>query len=423
MDPQPVTEPRPATRRRLLPIAIVLLLVAVTGVALLAANRGALKIAFMQWRLGPPPAAQVYDAGQVPAGVAVPVRAGDQLQPDLGQQLYFSPWNWGFSPGQAVSNTPGAYFKVRFTGDRLVARFNVDWLRAAAFPGSSYPVITTRIDGGPAHRQALGPNQTQLDLLTGQTLNSDPDHAHTAVVTFVATHFDKGDRWQTPVAALRLTGLDLAPGATLNAPPVRPRRVLVFGDSHGEGVELLGAGSHTIHQDAQLAYPQLIADAWDAEVGVVAFGGVGFVEPVAGANMPPIRDTWTHCWHNVSRRDTQGLLLPQPHVILSALGDNDPDHDDVSRAIDGLAQAWRAAAPDAEILFALPPNQGADGFRERLAAGLSAITDPNLRVLDPGQDFLIDPALSFGNHLNANGQAAYARALLEAYAQPSVDEE
>lgn len=396
-------------------IAAALLLLAAAG-ALLMANRQQLKTAAIMWRMGPPPTGQVFAPGHTPADTLIPIHAGDQVLAQAGAQIYFSPWNWAFTGAAAVSNTPGAYFKISFTGQRLAASFNTDWLRAAGYPGSSYPVVTTIVDGGPPSRQSLSPTCSQLDLLEGLALNADPHHVHHAVVHFTATHFDHGDRWNTPVAALRLTRLDLAPGATLAAPAVRPHRLLVYGDSHSEGVELTDAGSLTAHQDARRAFPHQLARAWDAEVGVVAFGGAGYIEPVLEANLPGAIVTWDQVWNNVSRLSDQGHLVPAPDAVLSALGDNDPDNPHVSRAVTTLARAWRKAAPDAQLLFALPPNHGADGFRERLRAGLSHVTDPNLRILDPGENFLSQSALSFGNHLNADGQTAYGRALLTAYA-------
>lgn len=402
-------------RRRSAWIAAATLLALATAGGLLVVDRQAIKVAAMQWWVGSPPAAQLFDPYDAQSDASIPVRAGERTLPDSGRRLYFSPWNWAFSDGQAVSNTPGAYFKIRFTGRHLVARFDTAWLRASAYPASSYPAVTASVDGGPPRRLALGPDRAELDLVDGLPLDPDPDHVHTAVVHFTATHFDRGDRWNTPVAALRLIGLDLEPGATLGTAPVRPRQILVYADSHGEGVELAGAGSRTVNQDARRAFPQLMAEAWDAEVGVVAFGGSGYVTQVPGAELPPTTDTWASVWDEVSRLCDEGRLLPPPDAILSALGDNDPDHADVSRAAAGLARAWRRAAPDAELLFALPPNGGADGFRERLLAGLAPVIDPRLLILDPGQDFLAQPALSFGNHLNADGQIAYARALLAAY--------
>ena len=390
-----------------------LVLIVLGGLAVLERQR--LKVAAHLWWVGPPPAARVLDPTHPPAEALFPIHAGDTLLADGAGQLAFSPWNWAFGGGQAVSNTPGAYFKISFTGHRLSARFDLTWLRASGYPASSYPTVTTRVDGGPPRRVALSPDQAELDLLGDLSLDPNPAHVHTAQVWFSATHFDKGDRWQTPVAALRLTGLTLAPDATLHRPPVRPRRLLVFADSHGEGVELTGAVSWTAHQDATQAFPQRLADAWDAEVGVVAFGGSGYVTPVPGADLPPTTETWADCWNGVSRLNAEGRLVPAPDLILSALGDNDPDREDVSRAVTDLARAWRSAAPDAELLFALPPNDGADGFRARLQAGLASVSDPHLRVLDPGENFLAQPALSFGNHLNADGQRAYARTLLAAY--------
>ena len=416
-EPPPIPEPPAPTRRRAVWIVCVALLMLAGLGSWGLMERQRLKVAANMWLAGAPPVAHVLDPAHPPAETLVPIHAGDDLLPDGSRQLSFSPWNWAFGGGQAVSNTPGAYFKIRFTGRRLSARFDLAWLRASGYPASSYPTVTTRVDGGPPRRVALTPDQAELDLLGDLPLSPDPAHAHTATVWFSATHFDKGDRWQTPVAALRLSGLTLAPGATLHPAPVRPRRLLVFGDSHAEGVELTGAVSWTVHQDARLAFPQQLADAWDAEVGVVAFGGSGYVEPVSGADLPPAIETWDHCWNGVSRLNAEGRLVPAPDLILSALGDNDPDREDVSHAVTDLARAWRSAAPDAELLFALPPNDGADGFRARLQAGLARVTDHHLRVLDPGENFLAQPALSFGNHLNADGQRAYARALLAAYDQ------
>ena len=407
-------------------VTALLLLLAVTLAGGLTAREAAgerfadARTALHRWWIGPPPTATVLTVPAAARTDPFRVTAGGVPQPGAAGVVFFSPWNWAFAGGQAVTNTPGAYLKFRFTGDRLDARFRVDWLRASAYPASSYPAVSVQIDDEPPRRLQLAPDREQLNLLAGAPPARDPAAPRTARLLFAATHFDRGDRWRTPVAALRLSELALSARGRIAAPPVRPHRLLVYADSHGEGVEVLAAGSWSTHQDAGLAFPQSLAEAWDAEVGVVAFGGSGYVTPVAGAELPAATDTWARCFAEVSRLDRAGRLNPPPDVILSALGDNDPDYPSVSRAARGLAGAWRRAAPDAALLFALPPDRGGNGLRERLLEGLEDVTDPDLWVLDPGRDLLADPALSFGKHLNAAGQRAYADALAAARAAVSA---
>ena len=149
-----------------------LVLVVLGGLALLERQR--LKVAANLWWVGPPPAAQVLDPAHPPAEALFPIHAGDTLLADGARQLAFSPWNWAFGGGQAVSNTPGAYFKISFTGRRLSARFDLTWLRASGYPASSYPTVTTRVDGGPPRRVALSPDQAELDLLGDLSLHPNP---------------------------------------------------------------------------------------------------------------------------------------------------------------------------------------------------------------------------------------------------------
>ncbi|MDQ3459175.1 MAG: GDSL-type esterase/lipase family protein [Deinococcota bacterium] len=251
--------------------------------------------------------------------------------------VFYSPYNWRDGGGFAESNTPGAYLKAGFSGASL--KLNVDVSQLAGEAAGNYPSLRAVIDGV-ASDHSLGAGQTQVTLASGL---SGGDHS-------LELHFvnvrDRVDRWFTPKNALRIGGFELASGARLSPAPLRPKRLLVFGDSITEGRLI---GDDETH-DATLTYIQGTAADLDAEVSIVAFGGQGYRAGGIG-NVPAFSVASSHY---LAQSDLS--LLPQPDYILIAHGRNDLKESD--RVIAGEVKATldrlRSMAPEAALLVMVP---------------------------------------------------------------------
>lgn len=328
---------------------------------------------------------------------------------------FFSPYNW--RPGMsAITNTPGAYFKVRFSGTSCSLVVDVSSLSGQS--AGDYPAIAYSVDGGVWTRYQLTSSDEILSLASGLA-----DTNHDLIVVLVGAYYTV-DRWTTPVMALTVTGLMLDGGKSLSSPTTYSGRCIVYGDSNGEGYEALTHGVSVANQDAGQAYPLLIGRAFECEVGVVAFAAQGYTA-TGGGNVPDLEDAWDFYYSGQSRLDT-GLFSPEPDYIFCMMGQNDSSG--VQTAVENLIAAWRTAAPSAAIVLCSPSNLNQASAIE---AGVTAAADDNTYWVTTGQDFLgswssgTSKQWTNANHLSVRGHARYAAALIRAIEQelqPTVAE-
>lgn len=103
---------------------------------------------------------------------------------------------------------------------------------------------------------------------------------------------------------MQLTHITLASGAeSLQAPVLRPRKLLCFGDSITEGVNTLSAplgGGSLADSSADVSWALELGRLLGAEVGVVGFGGQGFTTN-GGGGVPTFGDAWDWLWDGQAR--------------------------------------------------------------------------------------------------------------------------
>lgn len=220
--------------------------------------------------------------------------AGATVYPDNPALLY-SPGTWNITgsgtSAVAISNNPGAYIRTLFTGQRLALLFNTT---KNVMP---YPHVTVRIDGQVWVRQQIG-----------ATINVTPTLLPQNVIHLLEVEFDacsaSSDRWNTPVEALYFTGLVLDAGQSVTAPPSRPKRVVLFGESNAEGYNTIPATvryNNDFSDSAVLSYAQLLRDLLDMEAGVVAFAGQGITQSMYGNYGPNFQQAYGYCYKGVAR--------------------------------------------------------------------------------------------------------------------------
>jgi lysophospholipase L1-like esterase len=292
-----------------------------------------------------------------------------------------SPYTWRMDDIAMISVNPGSYLRINFTGTSAALGVDTAALGTASTPAGQYPRVRWSIDAGAWQTAQLTSGQSSLTLGTGLAAG-----AHSLEVHFLAAYY-AGDRWTTPVQALRVTGLTLAAGASASAPTPRAGLLIAYGDSITEGAWCDGPPTdlttYATYQDATDSWARHVADALGCEYGIVAFGSQAWSGTGAG-NVPPLPDSWDLYSAGQSRLTT-GLFSPAPDYVLCNMGANG-----------GLASAatlttWlgdvrAAAGTDARIVIIVPFGQNGvanitSGYNAYVAANPS---DNRVHLIDLG---------------------------------------
>lgn len=309
--------------------------------------------------------------------------------------LFFSPYNWYKSGSTyAQTTTPGAYLKTKFTGTSV--KLNVDVSPSSGLSSSEYPAILYSVDGAAFTRRQFTSSDTQITLASSLS-----DGTHTLEI-HVAAAWWLSDRWTTPASVVRITGLELDSNKDVVTPDLYSGRMIIYGDSHGEGYESLASGVSIANQDATQAYPALLGRAFSCEYGVICYAGQGYTNG-GGGNVPPLTSSW-NLYQSGQSRLSGGLLTPAPDYIVSAHGDNDSDGAGLVSAVTTMISNWRTAAPDAQIFIVLPPNLTGESS---ITTGVNNADDDNTHLIDLNEDLLHGSYLN-GVHLSIRGHARYA---------------
>lgn len=301
---------------------------------------------------------------------------------------YFSPDNW-YSDGAgamqssnihagstvAISNNPGAYLKVSFTGTSCA--LNLDLSALAGTNAAYYPTVRWSVDGGPySPVHLLTSSDGTLLVASGLSAGS-----HTERFEYVGggggTATDP-DRYLNPAAAVRINGITLDSGASLLQVTPLPRVVITTADSLGEGVRVNGAAGLFDDQNAFATVGWQIAQALGMEWGNRSIGGGGWTRGGSG-NTPPFfapgndTNSWWNKYSAGKPLLISGLLPQQPYLWFVFYGTNDGLQNatdaDVATSVTGWLTAARAAAPAANIVLGVPPGQYK---RSAILAGFTA---------------------------------------------------
>ena len=249
-------------------------------------------------------------------------------------RLFLSPLNWVRTNQYAITQSPGAYLKLAWTGGDAV-ELELD----SRTMESKFMTLSCHMDGLPEQSVLVPPGQVsaRLPLTHGAASSQDaPQKEHTLLVR-IRNSVQQLDRWgqgggAAPASSLKLRCIHLPPGAVAVMPIVRPRRLLAFGCSITEGVCAgyrpdtgLRGGDLNVN-DAAAAWVVAAAAKLDAEFGSVGFGRQGWC--VAGNGGVPCfhmvgdekaSSSWRWMW-----RDQPRVFSKEPPEIVIVLhGTND----------------------------------------------------------------------------------------------------
>lgn len=300
--------------------------------------------------------------------------AGRVAIPYNDPAIYYSPYNWDDRGTYKVTNNPGAYAKIAFTGTSISVNVDVSAISAAGVAASNYPIVRTVVDG-------VSFVDTQLTNTSISVMRSGlTSGSHTLEFFFFAANIGDFDRWNTPVNAVRVTGFTIDNGGTYSAPALSPKRMLYFGDSITEGYLALGtsnaspAGNSCLH-----TVPPSLAKAMNCEYGVVAFSGQGY-QQVGNGNVP----AWPSAYSLYSAgrsRLVNAKFDPAPDFIMVEHGANGTT---TTANVQSMMTNLRAAAPSAKIIMIVP----AGGYaRSAISSGFAAANDPNAILVSLSSSF------------------------------------
>ena len=271
--------------------------------------------------------------------------AGDVVVSPADPSILYSPYNWSVAPSSSVTNNAGAYFRTMFTGNTCLMDFD---LSTALAPASE---IYWRVDGyeagQPWARTTPGAN---VPCPPPSDLSSAPWHELEVVVKSTSETIN---RWNTaaPGTAVRLAGITLGTGASVQKPIAAPWSLLFYGDSITEGIRTVNstATNDTDRNDATLSWAYRLGDLMGAEVGIVAYGATGLTVPGNGG-VPAL----TASWNMLSAGTPRPPGLP-PSLIVINEGTNDTAN--VTTAALTVLNGLIALYPDTPIALLVPFNQ------------------------------------------------------------------
>jgi GDSL-like lipase/acylhydrolase family protein/carbohydrate esterase-like protein len=262
---------------------------------------------------------------------------------------FCSPGNWHIRGSEyARTNSPGAYCKFRFSGTGLELAVSLDEFEATSPSADEYPYLKWKIDAGPFMEVRLGASTAAVALARGL-----PPGDHTVEV-YLESIRRNIDRWNTPSASIDFTSVTVR-GGHLIEPAPRTQRWLAFGDSRTEGINVDGSSYSNADQAAARSWAIQVAEALDAEIGVVGWVSQGWNHPSTpasnvGAYHNGVANTWSELW-NGQARSFSGI-----DAVLVNHGFNDGASTDEQLAgyLENFLSSLRAACPDAAIYLVVP---------------------------------------------------------------------
>jgi lysophospholipase L1-like esterase len=202
--------------------------------------------------------------------------------------LFWSPGNWdhliagafGVVIDTMQATAPGAYMKFCCTGTVNLS-IGLDTSTLGLFPSGDFPILRYSIDSASFVDVQLTAGQTTLLLSSALASGT----THSVEVYYLMATLTEGDSWGSsgvsPTNVVRINGIAIDSGGSVSAPTLRPKRMLVFSDSIGEGEHVFVSGAN----DSTQAFPALVALALAAEVGQICYGGHGW-RATASGNVP-----------------------------------------------------------------------------------------------------------------------------------------
>lgn len=332
----------------------------------------------------------------------------------------------------AATGNTGGYVKgqvdVASTG-YLAVTFDTSGLVGASAPDC--PTVYYNVDGGPFASQLL--------VASGSPFTLELDPSLGAGVHTFELHFKSvggpgiiGARWvlgSAPVYEVRVTGVVIDADAVLEMPEIQPGQLLCYGDSIGEGDNVLLANNDVANDvknasnDATQALPTLAARAFSCELTQMTYGGVGLSikgtgNVAASATHPSLYHATdaNQFWNKRASGVARSFTSPSPYdLILIEIGANDGASFSQAAVTAFLDDLVAATSAPTEIFWVWYPLADAT-LKTKVEDGIADVADPTrVHFIDVAALFTAGvpslysgDAAYTGSHPNVRGQAHYA---------------
>ncbi len=299
--------------------------------------------------------------------------------------VFLSPYAWRIDGSNAAINpTGGGYLKFQVTGTVSILA-NVDTTLNAVLGSNDMPslkviVSSPTLDGQATFVQFPANNtaNTQITLASGLSATT----VYNVIVSSIGGNQASSNCWSATACQAKINSLQFDSGATLSPPIVRPKNIMVYGDSYLLGY--FGAtqtGPYYSYIDFTLSWPFFMGYALNGEYGQVGVGSQGWVHAGNGS-YPAFPSSW-----NGFDSTHAKTFTPSPDYVFIAEGINDHglSADAVQAAVTTTLQAMRSAfGSNTKIFVVIPINRQMVG---PIRAGVGATADPLVYVLDPGTQY------------------------------------
>lgn len=287
--------------------------------------------------------------------------------------IYWSYANWdtlnvgdyGVATKSMQTTCCGAYLKFLMSGSATLS-LGIDVSMFSGFSAADMPLLYYCIDDGAMQSVQLPTSGTTLSLATGLSTSGN----RFVQIWLMGMRQLLGTRWNasgSPSNCLRINSIIGAAGSTITAPALRPDRFLFFSDSIGEGVLSLGANA-TEPLEHRRSAGWLVAQAFNAEYGIIAYGMQGWASVGAGG-VPAFPSAWN--FHNGGRARS---FAEAPDYVFTMFGYNGTT---LATTVTNWITAARAAFGAATWIFVVIAPSG---------IGATATSDgvTNYKTANPG---------------------------------------
>jgi lysophospholipase L1-like esterase len=326
--------------------------------------------------------------------------------------LFVTPENWIRENNELKTNCPGAYLKLAFTGTsfQLVVDTSpqmLDQIRRHYYledgspgPHQELPKIGFAIDAGETQYLVLPTAAPSVVVTLAQDL---PPGTHQIKISLEG--LGRENRWNDPTDQLMIRGFQLDRDAQVLAPLLRPKRMVVYGDSITEGANMIGKSATVATKQWSTTWDADLAKLLDAEVSVIAYQGQGYHNVGAGQvpNFPQ-----SYAW---LRGGGYARKFSDPDYVFVLQGTNGGA---TVHEIEFMMQKIREAYPFTKIFFGVDFDSTLQEQNHLALAHRQAI-DARLAIFDlgdAGADTLMHHSFDL-IHPNVLGHAQIAQLIFE----------
>lgn len=305
--------------------------------------------------------------------------------------VFLSPYNWRVAEdGSIWAPIGGPYMKFSVTGTTQITA-NIDTAINRGLYGTDYPTLKVSIDDRPAEFVQFPQDADSVTLASGLTIGP-----HTVLVYVIGGNQNARSSWSGTIGQTHIKSLQFDAGSALSVyPRIYGKNCLIYGDSYlvgGNGRNFyLGMTPYYKAVDPSMTWAPQLGWAMGCEVGVVAVGGSGYLQPVPEDGWPALSEYWNRYDFSHARS-----FSPAPDYIINSLGINDHRRlgwkaPDVQAAVQNWLTAVRSTLPATKIFLYIPVggmSEDEDGTGGANATpirnAVKAFGDPNTFLIDAG---------------------------------------